>query len=317
MSRPTGAVTNYATKLIVGESAGASGCDVHCDGLCRSDFGDLRFTESIWSNRPAAYYIDSILGITPNRVATVWVKFGSIGTSAERRCMYYGNPIARSKSDGAATFIKFDDFERGSNGDSVGGGIWTWANGATISTDHAFNGSRSCKLAGHTAGWTNYFTNAEIVPDNVLLFFRFWKENAASFGNHIYRGLDYAETDVTAAESIRYSAKDTGHTSAADQWDWMEIRALDWTAKTYDIYDSGGLVKTSASMSAAGDNHYFCFFERGAGVGNDTYFDTIYMRKWFAVEPSWGTWGPRMINPFGMGFRHGRSRRSKFYRMAA
>jgi len=115
LSRSSGAVTNYPMKVLVGESSGASSCDVHCNGHCLSSFNDLRFTKSD-GTALLDYWIESITGTSPNRVATVWVEFDSIVTSATIFFFYYGNSVASAVSNRSNTFSKFDDFEWGSDG---------------------------------------------------------------------------------------------------------------------------------------------------------------------------------------------------------
>jgi hypothetical protein len=89
LSRASGAVTNYQMKLLVGGSSGASGENVDCNGHVLSNFNDLRFTTSDGSTL-LNYWIESITGTTPNQLATVWVKFDSIGVSDTTFYMYYG-----------------------------------------------------------------------------------------------------------------------------------------------------------------------------------------------------------------------------------
>jgi len=110
LSRPSGAVTNYQMKLKVGESSGASDYDVHCNGHVLSNFNDLRFTTSNGTTL-LNYWIESISGTTPNQTATIWIKFDSIGTSATKFYMYYGNSGASAYSNISNTFLFGDDFE--------------------------------------------------------------------------------------------------------------------------------------------------------------------------------------------------------------
>ena len=106
LSRASGAVTNYPMQILVGESSGAVGEDVDCGGYVQSDFDDLRFTNS--SGTLLDYWIESISGIMPNQLATVWVEFDSIGTGATTFYMYYGNASATTVSNAPNTFPFFD-----------------------------------------------------------------------------------------------------------------------------------------------------------------------------------------------------------------
>jgi hypothetical protein len=102
----TNASADYQTEILVGESSGASGYDVHCNGHVKSDFSDLRFTGSDGVTL-LSYWIESITGTSPNQLATVWVKNDAIPSTT---CyMYYGNSQATSASSVNSTFIRIID----------------------------------------------------------------------------------------------------------------------------------------------------------------------------------------------------------------
>jgi hypothetical protein len=126
LSRASGAVTNYQMKLLVGESSGAIGEDVNCEGNCKSDFSDLRFTTSD-EETLLSYYIESITGVTPNQIATVWVEFNSIGTGATTFYMYYGKADATAVSDIDDAFIFGDDLSQDTAGNDPS--KWTVSQG--------------------------------------------------------------------------------------------------------------------------------------------------------------------------------------------
>lgn len=90
LSRASGVVTNYQMKLLVGESPGATGEDVDCNSHIQSGFHDLAFTTSDGVTT-LNYWIESITGISPNQLATIWIKFDSIGVGATTFYMYYGS----------------------------------------------------------------------------------------------------------------------------------------------------------------------------------------------------------------------------------
>jgi len=74
----------------------------------KSDFSDLRFTESDGLTL-IPYWVESYVSQVS---AVVWVKVPSIPASGTTTIyMYYGNPDASSTSNGKTTFEFFDDFE--------------------------------------------------------------------------------------------------------------------------------------------------------------------------------------------------------------
>lgn len=105
ISRSSGAVTDYQIKFLVGENTGGS---VSCNQKCASDFRDIRFTASDGTT-VLPYWIESVSGTSPDQVATVWVKFNTIGATSTTFYMYYGNTEASSASSGTSTFLSFDD----------------------------------------------------------------------------------------------------------------------------------------------------------------------------------------------------------------
>jgi hypothetical protein len=89
------ALTDYQVKI-----------DLSYEPSMLPDFGDLRFTNA--SGSLLDYWLESK---TDGDSATVWVEVDDIAASADTVIyMYYSNPSASSASDGASTFIFFDDF---------------------------------------------------------------------------------------------------------------------------------------------------------------------------------------------------------------
>jgi hypothetical protein len=100
-------------KLLVGESSGAAGEDIDCEGNCQDFPNDLRFTAADGEAKHD-YWVDisSLEGTTPNRKVSVWIEVAVIPASgAVNFYMYYGKFLGTDESDGNATFEFFDDFE--------------------------------------------------------------------------------------------------------------------------------------------------------------------------------------------------------------
>lgn len=107
-----GEQTNYQLELIVGESSGASGVDLHCNGHCEDFPNDIRFMGADGITKHD-YWIDtsSLEGTTPNRKVSVWIEVTTIPASGSVDFyMYYGKSGDSSESDGDDTFELFDDF---------------------------------------------------------------------------------------------------------------------------------------------------------------------------------------------------------------
>jgi len=111
----TGAGTNYQIPLLIGESSGASGYNFHLEGKSasfpsgRDAGGDLRFTASDGSTL-LDFWVESVSGSSPNRLAKVWVEVtADLGSNQDIYC-YFGKASASNASNGADTFPLFDDF---------------------------------------------------------------------------------------------------------------------------------------------------------------------------------------------------------------
>ena len=151
LATTAGAQTNYQLELKVGESSGAAGEDVDCESHCQDFPNDIRFTKEDGETKHD-YWIESITGTTPNRLAIVIIEVASIPASGfVDFYMYYGKSGDSGESEGNDTFEFFDD--NFSN-------ITPWANG----TDTIFSGLRmgetSVVVEGDTAHcWTGAGAN--------------------------------------------------------------------------------------------------------------------------------------------------------------
>ena len=103
---------NYQIPLSVSQSTNIHTPGVHmgCGGKVKADFGDIRFTAQD-EETLLPYYLESISGEKPNRVATFWVKIPQIPPEGVGIYIYYGNSQAEDLSSGEDVFDFFDDFK--------------------------------------------------------------------------------------------------------------------------------------------------------------------------------------------------------------
>lgn len=101
---------HYQTLIYVGQSSGATGEDIDCEGYVLDSFDDLRFTENDGVTL-LPYWIEEITGANPNLLAKVWVKLPNFAQDTPDFYMYYNNPGASAYSNGDDTFEFFDDFD--------------------------------------------------------------------------------------------------------------------------------------------------------------------------------------------------------------
>lgn len=295
VSRASGAVTNYQLKLLLGESSGATGESVDCEGHCLSSFNDLRFTASDGATL-LDYWIESITGTTPNQLATIWVEFDNIGTDATTFYMYYGHADAAAASNGANTFIVFDDFERSVDGGAVGGS-WTKISSDTalISTTQKYNGTRSGKWQAQALYTIPVTGSVEI---SVML--RAYKPDAG--------GLTIAHGDASTGCYMKWDTDekvyyyngsawvDSTGAPSHSAWHKFEINNFDYTANTNDIWIDD-VKKVTGCGHHSGANLQNKLLIEGRVAGQNEYLDCLCVRNWRATEPAWGSWGAEEMLP--------------------
>jgi hypothetical protein len=103
-----GAATGYQIMVTVHYGSGLDSMgNVYCNGKCRSDFGDIRFTDSDGTT-PLNYWMESKID---SDNAVFWVKIASdLSSQSATMYLYYGNGNASTTSSGDGTFLFFDDF---------------------------------------------------------------------------------------------------------------------------------------------------------------------------------------------------------------
>jgi len=109
----SGAGQNYQKRIIVHYGAGVNNDEnVYLDGKCKSDFGDIRFTNSTGVTL-LDYWIEKQID---SDYAICWIKITEdLNVYDTKIYIYYGNTLATSVANGDNTFIFFDDFENGLN----------------------------------------------------------------------------------------------------------------------------------------------------------------------------------------------------------
>lgn len=301
LSRASGAVTDYQMKVLIGESSGAVGEDIDCGGHCASTFNDIRFTASDGETL-LDYWIESISGTTPNQLATVWVEFDSIDTSATTFYMYYGKADAAAGSNGVNTFIVFDDFERGSNGDSISGdAAWTIWGTVTISTSQAYGGSRSAQFRGNAT--LPQCSRAATASGSISVRFRVYKDGTSDFLHNHGDGTTRcilrleADEDISVFDGATYV--DKGNITA-NAWHLYELNNWDWTNKTVDVwYDEAKLVDNcDISYTNSSIANLIHFYNNVTTTTSYTWLDDVIVRNWLSVEPAWGSWGAEATSSY-------------------
>jgi len=152
-------------------------------GKMRSDCGDIRLADSDGATL-LSYWVESGCNSANTKI---WVKVPNIpGGSTKTIYVYYGNSQATTLSDGAATFLLFDDFI----GTSLDPNKWTYGSraGGRVSVDNGY-----LKLAPAST-WDGIFVRTvQAFPfPNISVEIKFMLDGVASSGSpHVHNFATY------------------------------------------------------------------------------------------------------------------------------
>ncbi len=300
-----GAQTHYQMKLIVHKGSGTdSGNDVYLSGHCKDDFSDIRFTKSDGETN-LDYWIEEY---TPGDNATIWIEFDSIPVSPNSAtfCLYYGNPNAPSESNGAATFLWFNDYSNAvgwtyfpyGNQSKVGENPNGWAldNGTLKHTNQVANrelalGSlNNSGIAIQTKGKLN-----SLVAYTAFGVIIRYSETGSNFNYYAWGYFYYG------SEQFLYLFKfvnGVGTTlvylpiTANTNWHKLVLTAYGSALKVYlDGEQKFNIIDTDIVSGG-----YIGLFGDWS-IGRIQYFDDTFARKYISPEPTWGDWGEECTQP--------------------
>jgi len=315
----SGAGTNYQIKVTVHYGAGSdSGEDVYLDGKCRTDFGDVRFTDD--DGVTLDYWMEEKVD---SDYAIFWVEVADdLSTTAQTIYIYYGKSDATTTSNGTNTFPDlFDDFEDG----VIDTNIWTKAvDNATYADVYETGGHLVLhKKAISSSPWRDarVYTAAKSV--NKALRYRYMRniisgggENTRSimgFSNHhvpasitegVYwyngqwSGYNYGNRIVYRAENDDNLLSASYDTDAPDE-EWMVLESRWATDKAQHLKNDANRLTTTDAMYIP-DISLPVYFSVGCGADNKEvkhHIDWVFIRKYVDPEPSHGVWGSEETPP--------------------
>jgi hypothetical protein len=300
----TNAGTNYQVMITVYYTNGTDGAgNVYCNGKCKTDFGDIRFTASDGST-PLSYWIQSSSAGTS---AVFWVKVtDDLSTSAQTIFMYYGSS-GSSIGSGTGTFIYYDD------GSSLSG--WTQSDATyTGMSTTVGNPANSLYARSHASGDQYYMYRNVGLGANTFTSFNVMTNNAANLGDFYYlcnasgAGQMYRLDARGAANYTGFATTTSWHvwnppgasqTSSPNTWYRFGIAINSAATSSTLYYDATtsnnpvpGTVLNSTTYAVTNNGGYI-------GLGGDqvvaytyyTYWDNIITRKYVSPEPAQSTWG--------------------------
>jgi hypothetical protein len=254
--------------------------DVACDGHCKYDFSDLRFTGSDGTTL-LDYWIESI---SSSLIAAVWVENDATPSTTCR--MYYGNADATAVSNGDNTFIFFDHFDG-----TYPGSKWTGDTGyGSVASSILTMGSAASVwkvIYGATAqGSVTGALRASVLQSSA-------KYSWVGFDNGTNAHRAYRYIEPTPNNYI-LSKDGTTQTTVASNWTYDAYKIIDIIvigATNVRAFENEvevtGSPKTTNPPNSSSIKATVAAFNTATCI----LVDWILQRKYVATEPTWGSWG--------------------------
>ncbi len=180
--------------------------------------------------------------------------------------------------------VFWDDFEDGSATDTwtLYGGTYSYWNAQTTTV---YAGTYSLRLTGGMNGQKNGITRnmgaGGITPTYISYYAR---SSSTTKDEANFKFFDATDTQMPVA--LFYGTDGNIHVYGASQtyaytantWYQVELRNIDWTAQTYDIYVDGTIVKVNDTFNAVSPTLGNLYLTNWSSTG-DAWYDNIEMRQ--------------------------------------
>lgn len=303
----SGAGTNYQIRVKMHYGTGIDGGeDVYCNSKCKSDFGDIRFTDE---SGLLDYYMEKKVD---SDYALFWVKIaGDLNTSTQKIYLYYGKDDEETISNGASTFplffVDFNNYADGplQNQDGWVKGLGGWDNQTQIQSADVFEGAKAAKHFGVKYDHLKKAYSSPVTSTKVIYHF---KTNIITSIYPMFRlmqapNVNKAFTAVRAVGLFEYISGDWKTIASVSPNIWYraesQFRYSDFHQRhrigidgTFTSWDTA--FATWSSLSE---------FSLMTTTVKEEVFDVIFVAKFTdsGIEPSHGSWGEEEREPAGTG----------------
>jgi len=278
-----------------------SGEDVYLNGGCRTDFGDVRFTDN-GGVTELDYWIEEK---TDSDYAIFWVEVkDDLSSSDVTIYIYYGKSDATTTSNGSETFIFFEDW------DTIDSDIWKLDGNGSASTSDSI-----LTLTGGTEN-EEIKTVSASYGTNTALRAKIWAPDP----DHPWLGLGYVSAgknlwgsgDEYRTSMYRYSSYPDGIAINGDDENVSYDTDLGWSTTDVVIAEIKRLTNKALYLINDVDDTlttYNTSAQREIGlvaISNLSKLacDWILIRKCVDPEPSHGTWGTEECGNWLQGWLH-------------
>jgi hypothetical protein len=270
-----------------------SGADVYLNGKCRTDFGDIRFTDDDGTTL-LDYWIEEKVD---SDYAVFWVEVADdLSTTAATIYIYYGNAGATTTSNGENTFILFDDFEDGSFNTSKWSAVsCNVSEGSGVlhcQASASHGGVRSVNSIDLTSGKAFEIRHKHSMYTDNDDWFGFSKVTTAIYvyGNNLV--MDRQHTNQCEAllwnGAWYYISPFNGPPDS--NFYRANVRAKIGSYPKYMMRGIEGIL----SYNVASDTYYLWIYKLAIETPDTNRYaeiDWIAVRKWVDPEPAHGSWG--------------------------
>jgi len=294
----SGAGINYQVRIVVHYGSGTdSGADVYLNSHCRTDFGDVRFTKSDGTTL-LDYWMESKVD---SDNAVFWVEVADdLSTNPATIYIYYGKSDATTTSNGANTFLFFDDFDADLSKWTVQVGTWqivsydgcSCLKGSSCSDYYGIR-TATYQASGNVAirVKTQCYSGDDSTHGEVDVFLRFQDSNNFAFEwvGSPNRQISYLYDKDAGSYTLRAGSS---FYEPFQTWYKKEVRFWGTSVR---LYVDDVLKLSSDSMTGARTSNYLGL----SSYLSTDYFDWILVRKYVDPEPSHGSWGSEETAPSG------------------
>ncbi len=274
----SGEVTDYQMRIVVHYGEGMDeGENVYLNGKCRSDFGDIRFTDS--ESNLLDYWIEEYVD---SDCAVFWVEIPNIPQNPENATIYiyYGKDVTTT-SNGENTFILFDDFN-----DGTINAIWSQSGSMSESDGYL-------KIDGENAYVEASFDglqNLKVIT-KVRQYIRDsqegWEISLLTSGYDIDDYFDLYDYK----DWLRMSRRGVGvqdYTSVSINTNWHKIKIVIYGDAFKEWYD-GSLALDDTKPSS--ETYTYIRLKNNVRDTGKVWFDYVALAKYIDPEPTHGIWG--------------------------
>jgi hypothetical protein len=283
----SGAGSNYQIRIKAHYGSGTdSGEDVYLNSHCRTDFGDVRFTDDDGTTL-LDYWMEEKVD---SDYAVFWVEVADdLSTNPATIYIYYGKSDATTTSDGAATFPFFDDFP----GSSIDTTKWNTAGTVTVSNSICTLGPSSVfnRIYSKTAFGYGGF-RAKVRTTAVSYGTLMDIDDTPTYNNFILCDV-YPYTDNFGVRTRRdggtvYTLK----TTTPEDTNFHKQDTLWASSSEVKVVLDGNVNTQTQGVPGDSPNLVIRFEVNGASEPTKiTEIDWVFRRKYVSPEPSHGTWG--------------------------